>query len=438
MAARETKCTAPGPWVPAPVPRLRCRRLGARPGRFSAGAPDGCLRARARMGEGFAADWEAGHAAAAIPVDPDAASVYLAGYGVRRATAVRDPLGIEALALRWRGCAVVVVTLDLIGLFREQAAAVAAAAREEIGPGAPPVVVTCTHTHAGPDTLGLWGPDARTSGVDPAFLAATVRAGGRAAAEAWSRRRPATLRVAEDVVDGVARNARDPGVLDPVLTVLDWEPVARVVHFACHPEVLGGQDTRISRDLAGFRRGGEICWQGALGGMVTPVASGERALQNLRDRLRDAVDRLAARLRPAEGGLALIREDVSLPVDNAAFAEVGARAVPARLVVEGSVRSSAGLLVTGPYLWHLAPGEVLPALARTWASESQAAVPHLRPRVLGLADDEVGYVVPAEDFDPARYEERTSLGPRTAEALSQAYRSLRARLGGGRGAPRMP
>jgi len=86
--------------------------------------------------------WEAGYGMAAITVDPLARPVYLAGFGVRRATAVRDPLEVHSVVLRHGPVAVIVVTADLIGLFREQAVAVEAACSAALGPDAPPVVVT--------------------------------------------------------------------------------------------------------------------------------------------------------------------------------------------------------------------------------------------------------------------------------------------------------
>ena len=195
--------------------------------------------------------WEAGYGMAAITVDPLARPVYLAGFGVRRATAVRDPLEVHSVVLRHGPVAVIVVTADLIGLFREQAVAVEAACSAALGPDAPPVVVTCTHTHAGPDTLGLWGPDRQTPGVEPDVLHAVLRAAVRASVKAWHRLRPAELRVAQMRVEGLCRNVRDPDVLDPVLTLLAWDPVVRVLHLACHPQALGDGDTRLSADVAG-------------------------------------------------------------------------------------------------------------------------------------------------------------------------------------------
>ena len=56
-----------------------------------------------------------------------------------------------------------------MGLFRPEVQAIEVELRER---GAAPevLIVACTHNHQGPDTLGLWGPDRQTSGVDPQYM----------------------------------------------------------------------------------------------------------------------------------------------------------------------------------------------------------------------------------------------------------------------------
>ena len=49
---------------------------------------------------------------------------------------------------------------------------------------------------------------------------------------------------------------------------------------------------------------------------------------------------------------------------------------------------------------------------------------NLRLRLLGLCDDEVGYLLPANAFTSGQYEERTSLRLRTAATLAEAYGRL--------------
>ena len=88
--------------------------------------------------------------------------VFLAGFGQnRKATSVHDPLFARALVLADGEVKVALVSVDVVGLFLPFVESV----REKL-PGFKYVLVSATHNHEGPDTLGLWGPNPLSSGVD--------------------------------------------------------------------------------------------------------------------------------------------------------------------------------------------------------------------------------------------------------------------------------
>ena len=60
---------------------------------------------------------------------------------------------------------IALVAVDVVGLFLPSVERV----REKL-PGFKYVLVSSTHNHEGPDTLGLWGPNPFTAGVDPDYL----------------------------------------------------------------------------------------------------------------------------------------------------------------------------------------------------------------------------------------------------------------------------
>jgi hypothetical protein len=71
---------------------------------------------------------------------------------------------MRALAFRSGEHVAIPVACDLIGLARGDIDEIRAAlAPRDIAPDA--LIIASSHTHSGPDTLGLWGPDALTSGV---------------------------------------------------------------------------------------------------------------------------------------------------------------------------------------------------------------------------------------------------------------------------------
>src|SRR5947209_8532433 len=95
---------------------------------------------------------EVGFGAADITPGVGKKPVFLAGFGHdRRATGVHDPLTARAVVLRHGDRKLALVSVDLVGLFHPNVLRVRARL-----PGFTHVLVSSTHNHEGPDTLGLW------------------------------------------------------------------------------------------------------------------------------------------------------------------------------------------------------------------------------------------------------------------------------------------
>ena len=102
--------------------------------------------------------------------------VYLAGLRQnRRAETIHDDLYVRALALSDSNQTLVLCALDLIGFFRSDALEVISKTLKVSETfrvsGDLEIIIASTFTHHGPDTIGLWGPNMNTSGVDPAYMA---------------------------------------------------------------------------------------------------------------------------------------------------------------------------------------------------------------------------------------------------------------------------
>ena len=91
-----------------------------------------------------------------------------------QATGVHDPLQARAAVLRHGGRKVALVSVDLVGFFYPNVVNV----RDRL-PGFHYVLVSSTHNHEGPDTLGLWGASAFTSGTpsEPAISFSSTSSG---------------------------------------------------------------------------------------------------------------------------------------------------------------------------------------------------------------------------------------------------------------------
>jgi hypothetical protein len=378
--------------------------------------------------------------------------VYLAGFAQnRRATAVHDDLYVRALALRTPERTLVLVALDLIGFFRFDVQEVILRARGQSPLSEQPeILIASLHPHDGPDTMGLWGPDDCTRGVDPLYLAEvkdkTVAAILSALADA-THESPAMKSVCLRV-PGLAKNARDPLILDDELTALQFldpsgRPLASLFDFACHPEVLWEHNTEVSADYVGYlRREVEVAtgapclfFSGALGGMMTPDVQDHSFAE------AEAIGRALARagleaLGKASGspvaGISLQKKEIKVKLTNILYKFAFRRKLlPDVRDPQGRVTSEVNLIRIGPAWFATLPGELLPKLGLALKAEMRAAGAQAAG-VICLANDELGYILPPEDFrfplnpfKPGKhYEETNSIGKAIGPAVMEAVESL--------------
>lgn len=373
--------------------------------------------------------------------------VWMAGFATTRpAIEVHDPLWARALAVTRGETTALVVSLDLIGLLHHRVKRIKERVAKDTGVPAGAIIVSCTHTHSGPDTIGLWGALPMVSGVDPEFIKALEERVAECAKKALAARVPATVACAKaDVPEGVLKDTRPPDVRNTTVAALvAWneksQPVAVLANVAMHPEAMAGANRAISSDYPHYLREAlerdfagavAIYLQADCGGMQTPDVK-ERSWEETK-RVGEA---LAARVKESLSGAAPIavdalrtaRSPLSLPIDNKKFVagmKAGTFGDPADIVTtdaEGRawVASELVAIRLGEAVFLSCPGEALPEVGR----ELYAAVEAKHKFLAGLGNDEVGYIVPKADFDPKKYEESMSLGPETAPLLVEAAKKL--------------
>lgn len=155
--------------------------------------------------------------------------VYLAGFANNRvATHAHDDLLVQALALHDDACTLVLVAVDVIGLFRPDTQRSIAAITQCAALAHPlHIIIAPSHTHHGPDTMGLWGPKTGQSGVDPHYLQFLSDQIITCALTAIAQRTPAHLKSSVVRVTGWIKNTRDPHIIDDELTCSrPWHPMA--------------------------------------------------------------------------------------------------------------------------------------------------------------------------------------------------------------------
>lgn len=228
-----------------------------------------------------------GAAARAItpPVGEDDPPVWMAGFDIgRQATGRHDDQWARALVVERGDTAVGLVVLDVIGLFHDEvqrmrSAALDAALRLDT------VVVVTTHVHEAKDTMGMWGAAVGGTGIDPAYMQRLIDESVAALGEARAALAPVSLRVGGADASPWVRDSRQPIVLDPTVTTLDFVDDtggsrATLVVWGNHPEALGSDNTLLTSDYPHYLREeiearlpGTVALfaPGLLGGLTTPI-----------------------------------------------------------------------------------------------------------------------------------------------------------------------
>lgn len=386
--------------------------------------------------------------------------VYLAGFGNnRRAATVHDELYVRALAIDDGKTTLVLAALDLIGFFRPDVYEVI----EKVNRPDAQIIIASTHTHHGPDTMGLWGPDQKTRGVDEAYMRGVRQKIAEAILASLSDLQPASVKWTSVHVPGVAKNARNPEIVDDELTLLqfltaDGRPLAALFNFPCHPEALWDMNPNITSDYVGYLRDeveqqtGAPCifFSGALGGMMTPDVkdhSFEEAEFMGRKLAQEGVKALSAVSAQTADDSPQTSDEEAVSGQWSAVS-VQKRVIKAKLTnilyklafmrkllpdvrdKKGYITTEVNLIKIGGVWLAAVPGELLPRLGlqlKAWMKEAGAQV----TGVIGLANDELGYILPVEDFKypwnpfkPGKhYEETNSIGkditPKVMDALKE-------------------
>ena len=201
----------------------------------------------------------------------------------RPALSIHDPLYVSAVVFEKDGRRIGMIALDSFGhgfaeleRIREH--------EDYAGLGLDLLIMGSSHTHEGPDTVGLYGPSRTESGVKPRYMEYIRNQAIEALISAVASLQPAVMEsgMMRTGLDTYQVDQRDPIILDDRLAALRFRSIrsdrviATVVNWASHPEqVING--TAVSADYVGAWRADQevrhertvtVFFQGPLGGQV--------------------------------------------------------------------------------------------------------------------------------------------------------------------------
>ena len=412
--------------------------------------------------------------------DPYADPVWIGGWDIRIAVGIHDELYARSLVVRFKGTTLAFVAVDLVGLFYADVQEIRTMVDHSLG--IDHIIVASTHDHEGPDTLGLWGPHPFISGEDPEYMTFMKQQVVSCIETAAEEMEEAELEVAHTTVPGIMANGRDPGLVYPDLIIMRFEggkkkTIATVLSFAGHPEVLDGAPYNylISADYLAYvyeyiedRLGGvAVFLNGALGGMITPdvdgVFDGMETPGEPVNRTFEMAEEIGSRLASAaiealedaevceNTNIILKKTTVDIPLENDDFRLLSSQPFPAILARDmytngeldtstmdisdwfglppGTVnlplgedlRTELNVVKIGYIEMVTIPGELLPKLGHQLTETMMTGKYNI---IIGLGNDELGYIIPLEDWDPTKYEESVSVGPQTAPIIMDALEAL--------------
>ena len=411
-------------------------------------------------------NWDAGEAFEDLDGDGELDSLWIGGFGKRNPTGVHDPLEARAVALSVDGQVFVLCALDTLGLSLGRIEAiqqrVLAVADPALGLAAERIIVASTHTHAGPDTIGVFGPESLEPGWDEAYLDVVVAGAVSASLLATNQLEPVELVVTHaEAGEGFVEDSYAPEIIDPYVGIVqlrkpDGEAVATLTSISNHPETAWSSNTLISADFPAVLRerlegefgGVAVHFSGALGLMQTPADMPERDFERqlklggmYADRIEAALSSVVA-VDPNGLGLAYGHRALTLALQNfelhVAILTETAEGYLAYLS-EGGGECELGCLDVPVSVLRLGdaltlvtiPGEATPELILGGIASPPGyggpypdapIEPHLMEQieteerfVIGLAFAEVGYLYPKRTYWPDEfYSQRHGPGPDVA------------------------
>jgi len=369
--------------------------------------------------------------ASSASINPDVGMFIAGDKQNRRFTGIHDSIYAKAIVLNDGNSSLAIVTIDCIGLLYpdvQKIRAKGSALVTNIDLPKERIIVTSSHTHSGPDVVGIWGPSQGESGVDSAYMNRMITIAAKQiekAAQSMNRAK-AQYGVGEFGEEWV-QNICEPDEVDRSVTTMQFiddegKNIASLTNFACHPTFLDAAHSLVSSDYVGAfynsmseqMSGEHVFLQGAIGGWVQPDKGDKSfAISTQRgEELASTVLNLLDKKNLLDSTNIKFRNIVfDLPITNPGFQQLSQLGIINREIGE-TTKSEIAWFKIGPAQFVTHPGETPPAFS--FASKSWM---NSEPKfVLGLGLDAVGYILKPEYFtDPdmpyAEYLTRMSPGP---------------------------
>lgn len=417
------------------------------------------------------------------PEDIESTKYYLGGYftvPATSATEVHDDLYVRAVIIddnSGRG-AVAIAVIDTIGLTNYYVNIIRQRLSEfSRDNNIKSINVLTTHVHSGIDTMGLWGP-LPMSGKNGDYLENVISKTVKVIKDAYNNSDNGDMYYGESVAEEMFADHRAPVVMDERIARLRFNPDnteakdIMIVNLASHPVTLKHGTSVISADFPAYmgrvienNNAEFILINGAIGGLVTgaQIPDYQEGMTDIEEMIEygtilgNMVMSIQSEDEQLISPVVNIRtKEINLPFVNPILRFAGRSGIINNNVVRVKNKPHKLELITEISYMELGnflkimfiPGELLPELAIGGLLTSEEAYHGIdydyplfedmvdgRLLIFGLANDEIGYIIPDNDFAVGKtlpylsavhghYEETVSLGPNTASIMNLAMQEL--------------
>ena len=424
--------------------------------------------------------------------------VWIAGFSNNRpAAGVHDDTWARTMIVDDGKTRLAIVSIDAIGFMNDDVLDVRNLIPEEAG--ITYAIISSTHTHEGPDMIGMWSGTPLKDGLNKEYMKFVKYRIVQSIDAAVKNMHPAKLEVSQDLTGAIplVKDTRKPEVFDSGLRMIkaldkkNGKVLGSLVAWADHPETLWSNNLLSSSDFPhyvreGVEKGvfngdtlmkpgiGGICVyvNGAVGGLMTthpslPVKDpftgaeyNEPTFEKAEAQGKHlALLALNAMENPAEiietASISAIVRTLPMKIDNPMFKLGAALGVMKRGTMGWmKMRSELAVISIGPLSLVTIPGEIYPELVNGQVDAPEGndfgvkpiEIPPIREMmpgkykfVLGLANDEIGYIIPKSQWDEkapytygrdnSPYGEENSLGPNTAGVIHGNLKEMLKELG---------
>ncbi|MBU8918870.1 neutral/alkaline non-lysosomal ceramidase N-terminal domain-containing protein [Bacillus sp. FJAT-29953] len=400
---------------------------------------------------GTSADFSAGVAKVSLsPTQSQLAGkkLYMGGYGgyMSRGPAEgvsNDGIYARALAVKSGQDSLVFLTIDTTVIGNVILDAIRQGASSQTGIPEDHIVISATHTHAGPDLNGLWG------GVPADYKQLFIENSIKAVVKATNQMKHATIRKGSTTVpQELVKNRRGLGYTDHALGILQVQSgnktLATLVNFAAHPVVLRDDNKLLSSDFVGSLEkeieseyGGTAMFVNGAQGDVepnvnwkVPVSEQYTLAKDYGQSLSKYVFEAIEKSKTVPPGIAFQTQNVTFPVENPSFIfakNMGLFNGYAAMRQEGlqyffDSKISRITLGKGKNAVEMVtlPGEAVTNLGLN----IRDLMPGNHKLLLGLTHDTLGYLIPESEWSTTAYEETVSLGRKAGDIVRRTIEGL--------------